>query len=163
MANLSIRERIEAQLLITVAAISGIGTARRWDMRGLTNQGPLDVFIVLGDDEVDEGAEGSIGVTIKRAELYVGVAIQQSEDDTSEVTSVLRNRWIGRVQAAVMADTYVIETGTSAKLAVDIRETGTGFADYMDGTADAIAAFEVEYQHYSNDPCTGPGITAVAE
>jgi hypothetical protein len=168
--DISIRERIERQVHRTVTAIDGIGTVRRWDARGATNPANLDAFVYSGEEAVADDAEGNLGLTVKYLTVNVAVLIMHDEntpptytDTDRESTAFLVNRWLAKIEAAVLANPKVRETGGTTDLAyrIAVRKIGEPGAD--NGVAEAVLEFGVEYSHVWDDPYSGNGIVKLTE
>ena len=159
----SIRERIERQLLENLKDTPGIGACSRWDARGIGRYPHLGGFILAGDDRVDEAAMGNnYDVTTKTLDVTAGVVLYHSESATIP-TAQLANLWMALVEEKIMSDPQLIETSTGKRLAVDIRCVGTIAPDYTQGRTAAGVRFEVMYDHYRDDPFAGPGLSKMTE
>lgn len=160
--SIPIAERIERQVLANVAAIDGLHGAYRWDSRAADKYVNLDAIIAPDDETVITGAQGSIGVVIKTLPLIVLVKLVIDESST-ENPSWTRRRWQAKLEQALTADEHLTETGTSERLAVDMRITAISGPELTEGLISAAVRLEIEYQHDRNDPYVGPGITEQTE
>jgi hypothetical protein len=179
----SIRERIERRIRDIVAAIDGVGTAYRWDARGLVhpdtdklvdeNSERLtmhngDAMVIADDEGASEGGEGNIGWTEKVLPIEVYVTVRQDEDD-EETSATLHNRWIYKLEKALMTDPYIHEVDgggeQTVRLAIDSRVTDASSPPVVDEQREfsAVIRIEVTYQHNRNDPAVGPGVTLLEE
>lgn len=187
--TLSIKERIERLLVAMVARVvlshnlQAIGRVYRWDARGVRdpqtglavdgsgqrlNMADGDAAVIALDEEIAEGAQGSMGLTIKTAKIQIQIKIAKDEDDPV-TTSQWHNRWLLAVETALMANRGLREdqsgspagTQDGEQLAVDMRTSGTFRSEREPGQPETISALEVEikYQHLRNDPASAPGIT----
>lgn len=179
---LSIKERIERLFVLIIQDVDDVNRVFRWDGRGprdpdtglaVDAEGQriadthLDVVIVAGDEVADEGGEGAGGTTIKRMPVEVRIKILLDEAD-DEGDSQVHNRWLHRLESAVMANPLMVEptdVGNEERLATDTRTTGTQQILTEDGQRECytIIAFEVQYEHDRDNPATGAGITAYTE
>jgi hypothetical protein len=180
---LSIRERIERQLVLVLQAAPGVNRVFRWDGRGLRDPetglatdasgGRLsmqvgDCMLIPLDERAEEGGEGNVGYTLKTLPVDVQMKVAAADDD-AEAEATMINRCLLNLETALMVDPGVTERHNSASggdiiLAIDMRTTGNYQAPREVGQRETIVALalEVTYQHQRNNPAAGPGITARA-
>ena len=121
----------------------------------------FDAMIVPDDESVEDGGQGNIGTTIKTLPIEVHLKVAQDEEDTDN-GSLVHNRWLLRLETAVMANPRMQEEGAGGEqLAIDTRVVATGQPPVDAGQRESITSirFEVEYEHDRDDPAQGPGIT----
>lgn len=176
--TLSIKERIEQLIQATVAAVDGVGRVFRWDMRGLRDPDTGlgvdadglemiahggDALVLSMDESAEEGAQGSTGMTIKM--LAVRMEAKSSQDaDLQQTTEAAHTSWLAKFESALLANPRLLDA-QGAMLAIDVRVTQTHEPPREAGQIEAISAidFEIEYEHYRNDPAAGPGVTHLVE
>lgn len=160
--KLSIKERIERELVRSLQTIDDI-TVSRWDARTADGNN-LSCVLIAEDEEVPGGTLGlgeqsstTEKTMILTAQLLVAQAPKRLDSASS---SQVHNRWLARLEAAIMGNSQVTETGTGVNLAIDTQVVGTSNPPTEDDQPEffTILAFEVNYEHYRNDPYSGPGI-----
>lgn len=162
---LSIRERIERQAVRAAEGISGVGTVRRWDGRGGSNAANTDVFIIAGDEDADLGPSGNAGFTLKTLSLTVLAVLRHTDEADSTTGAQIANRWLYRIEKAVMANPTMLESIAPAeRLAVDTKVIEVLRPPLDEGQVEFVAAvrFGVEYEQNRDDPAVGPGITELS-
>ncbi len=165
--TISIRERIMQQLARELEEIDGVGTVRRWDARALTHAGHLDILLRAGDARAEEAELGTTGGTLKTLSVEVHVVIIPTETDT-EATDIVVNRWLAKVETALMSNRTVTEDTGSGNAEVlaragSLHPTMEMQADHEGGVTIATGLYEVEYEHDADSPYIGPAITAYEE
>lgn len=175
---ISIKERIARLYILIIQGIGGIRKVYRWDGRGLRDPETgldvdadgqrismqnLDAMIVEADEVASEGGLGDIGTTIKKLPIEIHLKITQAEDDP-ESGSFMHNRWLLKLENAVMANPLLQEPGDAGqRLATDTDTTDTAQQLREEGQRESITAirFMTQYEHYRDDPTAGPGITTL--
>lgn len=144
-----------------------------------------DAMIVADEESAEEGGQGNDedgggggGTTAKTLTIEIHLKLAQDETDTTS-TSALHNAWLLALERAILAqglamngdagtrleedadDAQLPGAGGGQQLAISVRVTATSPPPVDDGQREATTAirFEVEYEHYRNDPAAGPGIT----
>ncbi len=147
LERLTLRERIERNVLATLAAITGIGTVERWDARSNTRSA-LSV-VIRADDETAVRDEQPYGTIMKYLPLDVAITLAQDEDGSAN-TSAIINRWLGNLEAALIADPR------RGELAHDTDVVGTVSPDSSDDQPECVATLQIEiqYRHPKTDPYT---------
>lgn len=145
LERLTLRERIERNIVATLAAISGIGTVERWDQR-INTRAALSV-VIRADDETAVRDEQAYGTIMKYLPIDVAITLVQDEDGTA-ITSQLINRWLGYLEAALVADPQ------RTLLAHDTDVVGTAAPDPTTDQSECVATLQIEiqYRHPKTDP-----------
>lgn len=181
---LSIRERIERRLAAIVRGISGIGRVFRWDMRGprdpdtelgVDSEGKrpsmqhLDALIAPDDESAAEDGQGGMGGGTTTKTLPVEIFLKLAQDEThAMLTARLINRWLLRLETALMADPVLQEAAgecNEERLAVSMRTVAIASPPIEFGQREVMVGIRVEvtYMHYRDDPAAGPGVTHYEE
>lgn len=158
--NLSVKERIERQVLANVGGISGIGTVERWSALGDQTRADLSAVIYAEDESSDDAGQGGDSAVTQNA-MLLAVEICHAADADDDNSSLVHNRWLAKLEQKLMADPGLVETGTSEQLALDVRKTGSSAPPGMDNAPEfyTVLIVEIIYLSYRDDPYQGPGIT----
>lgn len=169
--TVSIKERIERQLLADFNASGHFATVERWDARG-NARGHRALTIVTGDETSPQSDEEAYSITEKTLAMELQVQLAQGDPghasadaDDLKTTSGLHNELLYLMESVLMDNEFVVEAGTGVRLAIDTIVVGTSAPpiDEQQPEVYAILAAEITYQHLRNDPSAGPGITTVTE
>lgn len=166
MASISIKERIERELLVRAATVDGVGAVNRWDSRK-RDQTNYNITVVTGEEDAAEGSiGGDNGETTKRT-LHCAalVLVAQSEADALSSAAV-HNTWLARLQDIFLNDSTLLETPTpNQNLTINISEVRTSNPPAVDDPGEFFAAleFDVLYETMKANPYIGPGITLLTE
>lgn len=164
MAKISVRERLERQLVLNVEGVTGEAQVATPDGRGNMNANASVVAGLGGERASDDGVGSGGNVQQMTVDFVVEVTIALS-DSSSTTTAEEINRWLADVREAVMTDRDVVETASGEALALDVRYMRMIDWERVDNQAEVVmvAVFEVDYRTYDQDPYTGPGISLLEE
>lgn len=158
---ISIKERVERRIAEVVGAVSGVASVERWQASGNTRDA-FSALIIAEDESCDEGGSGgdTDGLTTTTLLVRVELLVAQRHDETDS-SSHIHNRWLARIEQAVMADPSLVEPATGEALAIDVRKAGSSNPPVEDDQTEffTIIDFEVIYDTYRSNPYEGPGIT----
>lgn len=157
--KLSIEERVERQLLANLADIEGVSDTYRWDERQGNPSSGGDAMLVTDSTTASPDAD-SPNTNLVTQRFRVGVMIARNRN-VPDKGAEAKNRMVARVKEKLLADTELIEDGTSERLALDIRYVGSPPPIVVAGKPRfwAVAQFEVTYTEDYSDPYNGPGLT----
>ena len=153
--GVTIKERIERQVAVNLATITGVVSVKRWDGRDAVSLVPYQAFTIVDDQKITEGPGGSIGWHEVTLSLSAGVLLLHSAADATESSAAVLNRWIGRLLINLTADPMLIEAVTGVRLVTDVRITGTRAPDWDDGRFAAVVDCEIDYRTLRTNPCQG--------
>lgn len=170
--NVSVKERILRQLRTTCAAVTGVAAAYRWDVGRWWNGSAWvetlprnSVSLTVESDDVVDEAMGTNGPIMKRMSVSVGIKLMRDGDDSTSYDTLVR-RWENDLEAALMANPFVIETATSVRLATDSQVTSLPGPATDTGQTEVVPTLliQVDYRHDRNSPkALGSAIAAVTE
>jgi hypothetical protein len=158
LVQISVRERIERQLLATVAAVDGVDVASRFDMRGnrnppATDGTPTVYVLILPEDE--SATDGPSGFSTRTLAVTVETLIVIAVDEAMPTPAVV-NRILAKLDAGLMASPHIPETATGYGLAVDSKITGAADYDIQDGQPELTVSIdlEIQFRHLRDDPAS---------
>lgn len=159
--TISVKERIERQLVAELEKMDDVGLVQRWSALGvLDNQ--YSVVLYPFSENGEEGSAGVNGHTAITAQYVVSVLVAQANEDSAEASAIEWNRWLARVIKVLMANPFLIEDATGEQLAHDTRYIGADIPDVDDdqpGTFELRVLIEVQYDIQRNDPYVARGVT----
>lgn len=173
MADVSIKERILRQVKRRLdAELTGLTQVLRWDGRGrfwtgsafVERVGHLGCVFDAGEERIENGEQGNIGVTVKFMPVVIGIVLQTPADE-QVIHDAVEEDWKAQVELAVMDDPFWTEDTSLVRLALDSKITD--LPPPIEGEAPvemvSLTTVEIEYRHNRNDPYTGPGIVKLTE
>lgn len=157
---LSWRERIVVRVAETLAAMQDIACVKRNDardepLRWEPETGRFQAMLLEGEESVTRQHQA---YTDKTLTLAVVVLVGQQQQ-CAENLSFLHNRWMAKLEKALLADTYWIEPSpSSVQLATDTRLSRVAEpAVDENGGIYAAVLLEIDYRHDEGDPYARAG------
>ncbi|MCK4340288.1 MAG: hypothetical protein KAY37_01020 [Phycisphaerae bacterium] len=168
--TISIRERIIRQIVREAEELHntyitplGAIAVYRWDARGKTDYGNLDIVVAPGDEAVEPGSQGNGGTTVKRLPVAVALLLIPDEGADDDTLTFLQ-RWQPRLEKQYLSNDTLVECDTDVRLAVLVGISTIDGPDYAEGSVSAAVRLEVEYEHdYGNPYQYGTLIPALEE
>jgi len=144
----TVRESILADLHTTLAAVSSLKSAQRWEQNGNDFTETPMVVIAPAPEEKEDGPSA---LTTCRLDVDIDLYVRHDKNEFAGSTDAYLNGLLGAIEAALMAD------HTRGGHAIDTEITGNSPFEVIEGQALAglIISIRVHYRHQRTDPTAG--------
>lgn len=158
--NITIKERIERQIVSQIEAVTGIGDVERWEALGNKRDSLTCYVIGLDEQPTDDGVGGDSDIVSVDFDVRIALLVAMKDSDTDSA-SLIHNRWLGKLEAAIGTNDTFTESDTSEVLANWVMKAGTSNPPVDDGQPEFYVILDliVTYDHYRLNPYAGPGVT----